>query len=41
VEIGSGRWPAAEMTSILESGTRARAGRTAPALGLFLVRVLY
>ena len=41
VEIGSGRWPAAEMTSILESRNRARAGRTAPALGLFLVRVLY
>jgi tRNA pseudouridine38-40 synthase len=41
VDIGSGRWPAAEMTSILESRNRARAGRTAPALGLFLVRVLY
>jgi tRNA pseudouridine38-40 synthase len=41
VDIGSGRWAAAEMASILESGDRARAGRTAPALGLFLVRVLY
>jgi tRNA pseudouridine38-40 synthase len=41
VDIGAGRWSASEITSILESRDRARAGRTAPALGLFLVRVLY
>ena len=41
VDIGAGRWPASDMTSILESRNRARAGRTAPARGLFLVRVLY
>lgn len=41
VEIGLGRWPPAHMAKILASRSRAHAGRTAPAAGLFLVRVLY
>lgn len=41
VEIGLGRWPASAMTEILESRDRTRAGKTAPALGLFLVEVKY
>jgi len=41
VEIGLGRWPAKELKEMLESRSRARAGTTAPATGLFLVRVLY
>ena len=40
-EIGLGRWPPSEMAAILTSRTRARAGPTAPAHGLFLARVLY
>lgn len=41
VEIGRGRWPAADMTRILASGDRAQAGPTAPPQGLFLVNVEY
>ena len=41
VEIGLGRWPANAMKEILESRDRTRAGKTAPALGLFLVEVKY
>ncbi len=41
VEIGLGRRAADEMASILESRDRRRAGRTAPARGLFLVRILF
>jgi tRNA pseudouridine38-40 synthase len=41
VEVGAGRWPASAITGILAARDRARAGRTAPAQGLFLVRVLY
>ena len=41
VEIGLGRWAPEAITEILASRDRARAGTTAPALGLFLVRVLY
>ena len=41
VEIGLGRWPACAMREILESRDRTRAGKTAPALGLFLVEVRY
>ena len=36
VEVGVGRWPAAEVAAILASRDRARAGRTAPPQGLFL-----
>ena len=41
VDVGLGRWPPGVVGEILASGNRARAGRTAPAHGLFLVRVRY
>jgi tRNA pseudouridine38-40 synthase len=41
VEIGRGRWPAADMTAILASRDRGQAGPTAPPQGLFLVEVDY
>ena len=37
VEVGRGRQPAAWMSEVLASRERGRAGRTAPATGLFLV----
>lgn len=41
LEIGQGRRPTAAMREILASGDRSRAGRTAPACGLYLERVFY
>lgn len=41
VEVGTGRWPAPCVRDILASGDRTLAGPTAPARGLFLVRVEY
>jgi tRNA pseudouridine38-40 synthase len=41
VEIGLGRWTADRMAEILASRDRSQAGATAPAHGLFLVRVEY
>lgn len=41
VEVGLGRWPAGCVPGILASRDRTLAGPTAPASGLFLVRVLY
>ncbi|HTU50231.1 MAG TPA: tRNA pseudouridine synthase A [Acidobacteriaceae bacterium] len=41
VEVGRGRMSPAEMTRILESRDRARAGPTAAASGLYLMKVLY
>jgi tRNA pseudouridine38-40 synthase len=41
VEVGTGRWPAPCVAEILASGERTLAGPTAPARGLFLVRVDY
>lgn len=41
VEVGAGRWTAAEMERILAARDRRRSGRTAPPHGLFLARVLY
>lgn len=40
-EVGRGRWPPERIGRILESGDRSLAGPTAPAHGLFLVRVDY
>jgi len=40
-EVGSGRRAAEEMREILEAGDRKKAGVTAPAQGLYLVRVDY
>lgn len=41
VEIGIGRWPMSRAAEILASRDRTQAGPTAPAQGLFLVRVDY
>lgn len=41
VEIGRGRFPAAWLGEVLASRDRRKAGRTAPAQGLFLVGVNY
>ncbi len=41
IEIGRGRWPVHAIQEILASGDRRRAGPTAPAHGLFLIRVGY
>jgi tRNA pseudouridine38-40 synthase len=41
VEVGVGRWPARRVGEILACRDRTQAGPTAPAQGLFLVRVLY
>jgi tRNA pseudouridine38-40 synthase len=41
VEIGKHRWPPDAIADILASRSRHRAGATAPAHGLVLVRVLY
>ncbi|REJ97771.1 MAG: tRNA pseudouridine(38-40) synthase TruA [Planctomycetota bacterium] len=40
-DIGRGRWPADRMQTIIASQDRAHAGETAPARGLYLVRVNY
>lgn len=41
VEVGSGRRPASSITGLLAACDRTRAGRTAPAQGLFLDEVFY
>jgi tRNA pseudouridine38-40 synthase len=41
VDVGLGRWPASDVAVILASRDRRRAGRAAPAAGLFLVAVEY
>ena len=41
VEVGTGRRSPQEMTEILERKERKYAGETAPAKGLFLVKVYY
>jgi tRNA pseudouridine38-40 synthase len=41
INVGRGYWPESEVAAILESGDRTRAGPTAPAQGLFLMRVTY
>ena len=40
-DVGLGRWQPEKVTEILASRDRARAGRAAPAAGLFLVAVNY
>jgi tRNA pseudouridine38-40 synthase len=40
-DIGLGRWPPGQITTILASGDRRLGGKAAPAHGLFLVRVDY
>lgn len=41
VEVGADRWDPWHLLTVLESLDRTRAGRTAPAQGLFLTNVLY
>jgi len=41
MEIGMGKWTAADLKRILESKSRQEAGRAVPANGLHLVRVTY
>ncbi|HKZ06509.1 MAG TPA: hypothetical protein VJU81_13645 [Methylomirabilota bacterium] len=41
VEVGRGARPPDWMAELLEGRDRRRAGPTAPAHGLFLIRVLY
>jgi tRNA pseudouridine38-40 synthase len=41
INVGRGFWPESEVKAILEAGDRTHAGPTAPAQGLFLMRVTY
>ena len=41
MNVGRGYWPESEVAEILHAEDRARAGPTAPAQGLFLMRVTY
>jgi tRNA pseudouridine38-40 synthase len=41
LNVGRGYWPEAQVAQILQAQDRTRAGPTAPAQGLFLVRVTY
>ncbi len=39
--VGEGKWSAADVTEALKARDRSRGGPTAPACGLYLMRVLY
>ena len=41
INVGRGYWPTSQVAKIVEEGDRRLAGPTAPALGLFLMRVTY
>ena len=41
IEVGRGYWPVAKVAEILAAEDRTQAGPTAPAQGLFLMRVTY
>ena len=41
VEVGFGKWSAADLRAALEAADRARCGPVAPASGLYLERVEY
>jgi tRNA pseudouridine38-40 synthase len=41
VNVGRGYWPEMQVAEILKAGDRRLAGPTAPAHGLFLMRVRY
>jgi tRNA pseudouridine38-40 synthase len=41
MNVGRGYWPESEVEAILQARDRTRAGPTAPAQGLFLMRVTY
>ena len=41
IRIGKGNWDTAKMAEILASGERGKAGKSAPACGLYLSRISY
>jgi tRNA pseudouridine38-40 synthase len=41
INVGRGHWPEAHVEQLLATGDRTQAGPTAPAAGLFLMRVTY
>ena len=41
VDVGAGRWSAADLKAALKAADRARCGQVAPACGLYLARVDY
>jgi len=41
VEVGLGKWSAADLKAALEAADRSRCGPVAPACGLYLARVDY
>jgi tRNA pseudouridine38-40 synthase len=41
INVGRGYWPAERVAEILRAQDRTQAGPTAPARGLFLMRVTY
>ena len=41
VEVGAGRWSAADLKAALDAADRSRCGQVAPAFGLYLARVDY
>ena len=41
INVGRGYWPESEVAEILKAEDRTQAGPTAPASGLFLMRVMY
>jgi tRNA pseudouridine38-40 synthase len=41
INVGRGHWPVSQVAEILNAEDRRQAGPTAPAQGLFLMRVLY
>jgi tRNA pseudouridine38-40 synthase len=41
MNVGRGYWPPSQVAQILQAEDRRLAGPTAPAQGLFLVRVTY
>ena len=41
IDVGAGRWAAADLRAALEAADRSRCGQVAPACGLFLARVDY
>jgi tRNA pseudouridine38-40 synthase len=41
INIGRGYWPVDYLSELIANGDRTKAGPTAPAQGLFLMRVTY
>ena len=41
IDVGAGRWTAADLWAALDAADRSRCGQVAPACGLYLLRVDY